>query len=238
MSQGFRIVAWIMRPNGHGPFPVLIVNHDERLTRQGPKVIDQSATSTVTPATPCHPLVVSKRWMLFYPEGRGYAGSDGPKLLGAMGSPDRIVRFLEGRADDGNAGLAWLKSYRDPDVDVDCIAISGVSQGGVVALFASSKNLAAYRATIVQAQWAGDQGAGLSEMMKQGGPITGRILLQHASNDTVAPVRISRTLFSSLKQQGKAVEYKEYDPLPHVDGHALFSTSYFAVWGPDVGQAT
>ena len=97
MSQGFRIVAWIMRPNGHGPFPVLIVNHDERLTHQGPKIIEQSATPTLTRTTPCHPLVVSKRWMLFYPEGRGYAGSDGPKLRSAMGSPDRIVRFLEGR---------------------------------------------------------------------------------------------------------------------------------------------
>jgi hypothetical protein len=124
-----------------------------------------------------------------------------------MGSPDRIVQFLEGRADDANAGLAWLKSYRDPDVDVDCIAISRVSQGGVVALFASGMNPAAYRATIAPAPWAGDQRAGISEMMKQGGHITGRILLQHASNDTVAPVQISRT---------------------------LFSTPYFAVWGPDM----
>ena len=81
-----------------------------------------------------------------------------------------------------------------------------------MALFASGKNPAAYRATIVQAPWAGDKRAGVSEMMKQGGHITSRILLQHGSNDTVAPVQISRTLFSSLKQQGKAVEYEEYDP--------------------------
>src|SRR5215469_15970491 len=152
-----------------------------------------------------------------------------------MGSPDRMVRFLEDRADDANAGLMWLNSYHD--ADSDCIAISGVSQGGVVAFFASGKNPAAYRATIVQAPWAGDQRAGLSETTKQGGQIRGWILLQHASNDTVAPVQISRNLFSSLRQQGKAVEYveyKEYDTSPHVDGHALFSTSHFAVWGPDV----
>ncbi len=236
MSDGLRIAAWIMKPPGEGPFPVVVWNHGSRIWFEGGRMMDRVSDPTIDTGSPCHPFVVQKGYMIFYPEGRGYYLSQGPRPTEAVRSQRDTISFLYGRAADANAGRQWLRTR--PEANNACVAIGGVSHGGVTSMLASGTAPAAYVTTIAQAPgaWYGTL-LGLAEMVSEGAKIAAPILIQHAANDTLVPVEISRSLARELQLRGRTVEYREYPGLPGVEGHSLFQLGYFPIWGPDVVRA-
>jgi dienelactone hydrolase len=229
-SDGLRIVGWVVTPRGTGPFPVLVWNHGARIA---PGEVDLSATPTWQPAAACCSELRPEGWILFMPEGRGYAGSDGPRLVEARArGPAAVLAFLHHRARDVNAGVALLRSR--PSVRAEQIAVAGVSHGGVVALLAAAAG--DYRGVVAQATGASavDPSLGIEDLERAIDRIEAPILLQHAANDEHIPADVSRRLAEHARISRACLAYRVYPGLDGLDGHLLFSEpSCRPIWQPD-----
>lgn len=224
---GRQLISWIMKPAPEGRFPVVVWSHGAKFQAAADPVINENS--------PCLPLVSSRGWMIFFAETRGYGGSEGPNPLSAFRADP--VAFLQGRADDHNAGVGWLKTR--PDVNPTCITNAGWSQGGVTVLLASARQPRAYRATVADAPGSGillGQTLGeWTEMMRSARNIPTPILIQSNTTDGNVLVEGTRVFVRELQHWGRTVEYNEYtDP----NGHMLFNLpvrpELFLVWGADV----
>jgi len=229
-SDGLRIVGWIVTPKGSGQSPVLVWTHGARIA---PGEVDLSQTPSWQPAAECCSELRPGGWVLFMPEGRGYAGSDGPRLVEARARGlEAVLAFLHDRARDVNTGVALLRSR--PTVRADRIAVAGVSHGGVVALLAAATS--DYSGVVAQATGASsvDPALGLTELEQAIEPIEAPILLQHAANDVHIPADVSRRLAAHARATNVPLTYREYPGVDGIDGHLLFSEpTCRPIWQPD-----
>jgi dipeptidyl aminopeptidase/acylaminoacyl peptidase len=225
--QGLELISWMMRPAREGRFPAVVWSHGAKFAT--------AAAPIITESTQCLPFVASKGWIIFFPQTRGYGGSEGPAPAAAF--RQRPVPFLESRADDINASVEWLKTR--PDVNPDCIANMGFSQGAVTVLLASGKRPALYRATVVDAPvaiWPEDDNrfVGMAEAIRTGKNISTPILVQTNTTDQDSFIEVTRVLVRELRRWGRSVEYKEYT---HPIGHQFFNLAgraeFVQIWGGD-----
>ncbi|MGQ0551248.1 MAG: alpha/beta hydrolase family protein [Armatimonadota bacterium] len=211
--DGLQFVGWIMKPAREDRFPVIVWSHGARFATAGAQIINEN--------TPCPAFVLSKRWMLLFTQTRGYGGSEGQNPEAAFRQAQ--VAFLNGRADDINRSVEWLRTRSD--VNADCIANMAWSQGAVTALLASGKKPALYRATIAQAPvaiWAPDLNrfVGFGDVIQAARDIQGPILMQSNTIDEDSFVEVTRVLVRELQRWGKSVEYREYT---HPSAHQFFN---------------
>ncbi len=225
--EGLHLVGWIMKPSREGRFPVVVWSHGARFATAGAQIVNEN--------TPCLAFIVSKGWMLFFTQTRGYGGSEGPNPETAFRQAQ--VTFLNGRADDINGSVEWLRTRSD--VNADCIANTAWSQGAVSALLASGKKPALYRATIAQAPvaiWAPDLNrfVGFGEVVRAGRDIRGPILVQSNTIDEDSYIEVTRVLVRELLRWGRSVEYREYT---HPSAHQFFNLAgrpeFATNWGAD-----
>lgn len=226
--QGFQLVGWIMKPAGEGRFPVVTWSHGAKFAAP--------AAPIVTERTPCLPFVSDRGWMVFFPQTRGYGGSEGPVPQAAF--TQQPVAFLEGRADDTNASVEWLRTRAD--VNPTCIANMGFSQGAVTVLLASGRRSDLYRATIVDAPvsiWPQDDNrfVGLAQVLQAARNLSTPILVQSNTTDQDSFIEVTRVLVRELRRWGKSVEFQEYT---HPVGHQFFNLAgrpeFVRTWGGDV----
>lgn len=232
LSAGHRIAGWVMRPPGNGPYPVVIYNHGSRVSASGVANLDRP---TLAFSTRAWPGVAAGRCLVFFPEGRGYAGSEGPRLTDCR-SKAEVMAFLRGRADDVAAGLDWLAGQ--PWADTDRVGLIGCSHGAVVSLLAAP--LGRYRSVVAQAPGASilDPTTGLDEMAEAVCDTDAPILLQHAEDDMLCPVEISRTLHLRGRQAGRDVSLSVYPRVPGIEGHAQFDFANRAIWAAELDAAS
>jgi hypothetical protein len=217
LSEGLRLVGWVITPKRPGPFPLLVWNHGSNV---GPDRVER-VTPTWTASPSCWESLTNSAWILFLPEGRGYGGSEGPRPLEAFTGPEAVVAFLHGRARDVNAGAALLEGR--PEARKGCAVVMGPSHGGAVSILAAEGWR--YRAVIAQATGMtyGNTRVGVSDMVQAMGRSHAPILLQHSVNDTLVSPEVSRTLAALGGQAGADVTHREYDVLRAFQGHYLFS---------------
>jgi dipeptidyl aminopeptidase/acylaminoacyl peptidase len=227
-SQGYRILGWIVTPISPGPFPLFVFNHGSNV---GADQVDRSDQPVWGPQAGCYSYMTDNHWIVFLPEGRGYAGSEGPTIGDVLHNRLAVMQFLHGRAMDVTAGVAILEN--DPNVRRDCTVIAGASHGGVVSLLAAAER--PYQGVIAQSSGASyyNSTTGLSDMIQAIHKIDAPILLQHAANDTLVPPAVSTQLAEAAKRDGKMVEFMLYPGLPGVEGHFLMSPSHTSVWKSD-----
>jgi dienelactone hydrolase len=231
-SDGLRLVGWIITPRnrGSGPFPVLVWNHGARFATGD---VDLSLTPSWQPGDGCLAEWRADDWLMFMPECRGYAGSEGPRLVEARarGLP-AVLAFLHDRARDVNAGVELLHSR--PNVRADRVAITGISHGGVAAILAAATG--SYCAVAAQATGASavDPSLGIDDLKRAISRITAPILLQHVANDQHIPADVSRQLAQHARATNARLTYREYPGIAGLDGHLLFSEpSCRSIWQPD-----
>ncbi|MGH2628156.1 MAG: alpha/beta hydrolase family protein [Anaerolineales bacterium] len=216
---GLRLVGLLMRPQGEGPFPVVIHNHGSRAGNE--------ARRSVQPDAGCFPFAQAKRWVVFLPERRGYGGSEGPtwsqevlSLPLAQRGRAAMIRFRV-EAADVVASLEYLRTL--PYVDRARIAVTGTSHGGVVTLLAAAAAPQAFVSVVSQAAGSNwDPHTVVQEMAAAGARITVPILLQHGTADTLVPISRSLELYDALKRMGKEVSFLRYP-----DGHLIFDYPYY-----------
>jgi len=225
--DGLQLVSWIMKPAREGRFPVVVWTHGAKFAA--------AAAPIITERTPCLPFVAGRGWMVFFPQTRGYGGSEGPAPEAAF--RQNPIAFLEARAADSNASAAWLKSR--PDVHAACIANMGFSQGAVTAVLASGRQPALYRATIVDAPVAiwpenDNRFVGMADAIRAARNISGPILVQSNTADQDSYVEVTRVFVREIRRWGRPIEYREYT---HPVGHQFFNLAarpeFLQTWGAD-----
>ena len=240
-SGSLRIHAYLYKPSGDGPFPVVIYNHGGRSGR--PRRLE--------PNEYIGRLLTRAGYAVLVPERRGYGGSDGPTLSEDVGNDlgQRFVARVEAETDDVFAALDYVRTL--PFADTKRIGIMGYSLGGIVTMFALSRSTT-FAVAINQAGAAGawDISAQLrSALIAAAEKATTPALLLVAQNDrTTASITTLGEIFKKRGVPHRMVVYEPYMPqqlggaaavtvgipLNTAPGHLVFTAQGMHVWERDV----
>jgi len=231
------LVAWIIRPPGPGPFPLVVLDHGSGISveRDG-TVRDVSSRHAVDPENPAWARITANGALTLLPEGRGYGGSQGPSPLDAVrGGIDTTFAMLQGRASDANAAADWACLRQDVD-GARCV-IAGASHGGVVALLAASQR--AYGGVVAQATGAayGRVEASVRPIANAAARITAPVLFQHMRTDTLVPPEGARTIFDWSSRFRPLQIWRDYPGVPGIEGHHVFDPANAQQMRADYGEA-
>ncbi len=242
-------IAYVVRPVGKGPFPLVVMNHGVSLNPQ------ERSFFPLVEFRDAAMWFARKGYMVVAPTGSGYgaAALDVPErgLYGAFYS--KI-----GTCDNPNfrdAGLAvalldkWIIDYMtDQKVIVpDNVVVVGQSAGGWAAIALSSRNLPSVKAIITFAAGRGGRVGGkpnnncapdkLVEATGQFGR-TARVpmLWIYTENDTFFGPALSKKMHEAYTDAGGSAEYHMLPPFGS-DGHFFIdSADAIPLWAPLVSQ--
>jgi dienelactone hydrolase len=235
--DGLELVAWIIRPPGAGPFPLLVLNHGSGISLDADGTLrDVSSQYSVDPENPAWARVAAGGTFALFPEGRGYGGSEGPNPLDVVrGGTDATFAMLLGRASDANAAADW--ACERPDVDGDRCVIAGASHGGVVTLLAAARR--PYGAAVAQATGAayGRLQASVRPIANAAARITAPVLFQHMRTDTLVLPEGARAIFDWSSRFRPLQRWCDYPGTPGIEGHNLFHPANFPQIHPDYSAA-
>ena len=130
LSGKLRIQAYLYKPQGPGPFPVIIYNHGSRQGRE----------RTPVPFAYIGKMLVESGYVVLVPERRGYGLSEGRQFSEEVGTDrgDRFVERMRAETEDVLAGADYLKTV--PYADTKRMGIMGWSLGGIVTIFAAGNS--------------------------------------------------------------------------------------------------
>ena len=228
-SGNLRIQAYLYKPDGDGPFPVVIYNHGTRDGRE----------RTPSPFPHIGRMLTRAGYAVLVPERRGYGKSDGEVWWKEVGSDQsRLISRLQAETDDVLAGIDYLRglSY----VDTKRLAVMGWSFGGVVSMLAAARS-AAFLAAVDQAggalTWDGNSHM-RSALIAAAEKSTVPTLFMVARNDrTTASVTTLADVFKKRHVPHQLVIYEPFTPSQAgraAPGHALFSSQGASLWENDV----
>jgi len=229
-SGGLRIHAYLYKPDGDGPVPVIIYNHGSRVGRE----------RTSVPFEHIGALLGRAGYAVLVPERRGYGRSDGLTWPEAVGNDrGRFVPRLQEETDDVLAAVDHLRTL--PFVDSKRIGIMGWSFGGVVTMFAASRS-SAFAVAIDQAGGALTWNANPDirrALIAAAEKVATPTLLQVAENDrTTASITTLGEIFKKRGVSHRVVVYGPFQPREQTlaagaPGHRVFSAQGMEVWQED-----
>jgi dienelactone hydrolase len=242
-------IAYVVRPVGKGPFPLVVMNHGVSLNPQ------ERSFFPLVEFRDAAMWFAHKGYMVVAPTGSGYGAA-------ALDVPERGLYGLFyskiGSCDNPNfrdAGLAaalldkWIIDYMaDQKVIVpDNVVVVGQSAGGWGAIALSSRNLPSVKAIISFAAGRGGRVGGkpnnncapdkLVEATAEFGR-TARVpmLWVYTENDTFFGPALSRKMHEAYTGAGGSAEYHMLPPFGG-DGHFLIdSADAIPLWAPLVSQ--
>ena len=231
-SGNLRIQAYLYRPDGNGPFPVVIYNHGSRDGRESASVPFQYIGNMLTRAG----------YAVLVPERRGYGKSDGPTWRQDVGNDQSmLIARLQAETDDVLAAIDYLRTV--PFADTSRIGIMGWSFGGIVTMLAASRSTA-FVVAVDQAggalTWDGNayvRRAVVAAAEKSMAPT----LFMVAKNDrTILSITTPAEIFKTRQIPYRMVIYEPFTPAEGTrvmaPGHALFSEQGASVWESDLVQ--
>jgi dienelactone hydrolase len=232
LSGSLRIQAYLYKPAGDGPFPVVIYNHGSRPARERLSV----------PFAYIGRLLTRAGYAVLVPERRGYGSSDGPTWSEEVGN-DRGQQFiarLQAETDDVLAALAYLRTL--PFADMQRLGIMGWSLGGIITMFAVSRS-PAFAAAINQAgaalTWDGSAQVRSALIAAAEHGTTPALLLVAQNDRTTASITTLADIFKKRGVPHRMVLYEPYTPpqaggAAIAPGHLVFSAQGMHVWERDV----
>lgn len=225
------IQAYLYRPYGNGPFPVVIFyNHGARRGRERLSV----------PLPHIGRLLTRAGYIALVCERRGYGRSDGLVLSDEV-ADDRakLIPRLQEETDDVLAALDYLRTLAF--ADIKRVGIMGWSHGGIITLLAVSRSTE-FAVAINQAggalTWNGNPHV-REALITAAEKVTTPMLLQVAKNDrTTSSIA---TVAEVLKKRGvphRGVIYEPFKPTKGdpatPPGHRIFSAEGMHLWEKDV----
>lgn len=227
-SGALQLKAFLWRPQGTGPFPVVLFNHGSGSTdpaHTGPFAITEAAEKL-------GPIFVKHGYAFLYlfRRGQGLSADQGPFMQDVLRAEERargkeasqhlqFVLMTTDHLDDVLAGLKFLKNL--PSIDSHRIAIAGHSFGGQLTLLVAERDTSVQAAVTFGAaatSWKNSSEVRerlLAAVRKTNSPI----MLVHAANDyTTSPGKI---MAEELEKLGKPYLLKIYPPAGKTpdDGH-------------------
>ena len=230
-SGGLRIEAYVYKPAGEGPFPLILYNHG---SRDGQDRVEQ-------PVAFIGRLFTSAGYAVVVPERRGYGKSEGPILRDEIGADTngKMLDRLRRESTDVLAALEFAKT--DPTIDTSRVGIIGWSFGGIVSLLAAGQTHAFF-AIIDQAGGAltWHRSPSLQSVLRDAARnLRMPILCMDAEND--ATTEAVRSVCEAARSRGNPAELKIYPPFKPsqnpgrvAPGHLLFTGEGVSNWGQDV----
>jgi dienelactone hydrolase len=242
-------IAYVVRPVGDGPFPLVIMNHGVSLNQR------ERSFFPLVEFRDAAMWFARRGYMVVAPSGSGYGAAALDELERGLYS---VFYSKIGGCDNPNfrdAGLAaalmdkWIIDYMaDQKLIVpDDIIVVGQSAGGWGAIALSSRNVPGVRAIITFAAGRGGRVGGkpnnncapdkLVEATAEFGR-TARIpmLWIYAENDTFFGPALSSKMHEAYTGAGGLAEYQMLPPFGS-DGHFLIdSADAIPLWAPLVSQ--
>jgi dienelactone hydrolase len=242
-------IAYVVRPVGDGPFPLVVMNHGVQLN---PK---ERGFFPLVEFRDAAMWFARQGYMVVAPSGSGYGAA-------ALDDPERGLYSLfyskVGDCDNPNfrdAGLAvalidkWIIDYMaDQKLIVpDNVIVVGQSAGGWAAIGLSSENLPGVRAIIAFAAGRGGRVGGKpnnncapDKLVETAGEFghTARVpmLWIYTENDTFFGPALSRKMYEAYTRAGGSAEYHMLPPFGG-EGHFLIdSADAIPLWAPLVSQ--
>jgi dienelactone hydrolase len=230
-SGPLRIEAYVYKPAGDGPFPLIVYNHG---SRDGQDRVEQ-------PAPFIGRVFTNAGYAVLVPERRGYGKSEGPMLREEIGVDldQKLLSRLREEAGDVLAATESLKA--EPFVDTARVGIMGWSFGGVASVFAARNNRAFF-AVVDQAggalTWARSRPL-QTALREAAAQIPSPILCMDAEND--ATTDAVKNVCDAARARGVSADLRIYPPFQPTQnlanvapGHLLFSGQGVSIWAKDV----
>ena len=230
-SGNLRIQAYLYKPDGDGPFPVVIYNHGSRGGRERESVSFQYVGRILTKAG----------YAVFVPERRGYGKSQGSVWSAEVRNDYGLIPRLQAETDDMLASIDYLRNIRF--IDTTRMGIMGWSFGGIITMLALSRT-SAFLVAIDQAggalTWdtnAHVRNALIAAAEKADTPT----FFMVANNDrTTSSVTTLAEIFEKRAVPHRIKIYESFTPAQGygggAPGHAVFSAQGSSVWERDVVQ--
>jgi len=244
-SGGLNIEAYLYRPQGAGPFPLVIYNHG---SRSGQEHVEKPFQFIAA-------ILVPQGYAVLVPERRGYGKSDGQTYGEEVGGDrgERMMKRFREEAGDVLAGLDHLKSVgAEADsnrlrqsqvtgqIDFRRVALVGWSHGGVVSILAAGERRE-FVALVDQAggalTWKSSPVL-RSELPAAAAKIKIPALCMDAEND--ATTEAARTVGEAIKNSGeweKTIIYPPFTPTSNpsniAPGHLIFGQGV-SIWQDDL----
>jgi len=242
-------IAYVVRPVGDGPFPLVVMNHGVSLNQR------ERSFFPLVEFRDAAMWFARRGYMVVAPSGSGYGAA-------ALDEPERGLYSLFysgiGGCDNPNfrdAGLAaalldkWIIDYMADQkvIEPDNVVVVGQSAGGWAAIALSSQNVPAVRAIITFAAGRGGRVGGKpnnncapDKLVEATGEFgrTARIpmLWIYAENDTFFGPALSRKMHEAYTGAGGRAEYHMLPPFGS-DGHFLIdSADAIPLWAPLVSR--
>ena len=217
--------GFLYRPEGSGPFPVVLYNHGSEWQPGWKPELGQ--------------LFSTRGYVFFIPHRRSHGLSPNDPFVDSLYDrrAGEIVELHEIHLDDQLAALSYLKqlSYVDPNR----VAVAGCSYGGIQTILAVEANAEQRLGLRAAIDFAGGAMSWRltrlrERMVRAVRKATIPILFIQAENDyDLGP---SRTLAGELERLGKSHKLVIFPPYGHThkEGHGVFCERGGNVWGSEV----
>jgi carboxymethylenebutenolidase len=231
-SGKLRIEAYVYKPEGPGPFPVVTYNHGSRAEHDREE----------RPFAYVGEMLVRSGYVVIVPERRGYGKSDGQTFGEAVGG-DRGPRFVarvQEEADDVLAAVEFGKTL--PYADTTRMGVMGWSFGGIISVFAASRS-SAFLVIVDQAGGAltWDGSPAMQKALKEAAtkiqvPLLGMVAENDRTTESVKAVVRETEKHGATTKLIVYPRFKPKDSGGIAPGHLIFGKEGWPIWEADVKE--
>lgn len=217
-KKELKLEATLYKPEGHGPFPLLIMNHGST----GPGKIPAKQTLRYESFGK---LFTQWGFVVLAPMRRGRGQSEGDYEEPYWCSDAEVDRGIKNAIRDLDAVFAHVKAI--PYVDSSRILLSGVSRGGILSVIYAAERPDSAKAVInFVGGWMGESctkymyDPNLSYFKRSGGKTTTPMLFLYADNDNYYSKEAIKSYARAFEKAGGKVTFRLYESVGG-DGHYL-----------------
>lgn len=231
-SGKLRIEAYVYKPEGAGPFPLVIYNHGSRAGHEREE----------RPFAYVGEMLARSGYVVVVPERRGYGKSDGATLSETVGE-DRGPRFVarvQEETDDVLAAAEFVKTLSY--ADARRVAVMGWSFGGIVSVFGASRSTA-FRAVVDQAGAAltWDHSPAMRAALKEAArkirvPLLGMVAENDRTTESVKAVVREAEARGATTKLMVYPRFTPQDAAGVAPGHMIFGREGWTIWEADVKE--